>query len=78
MPATPKQTESRPYPDGWDQVAEIRVFRTTGGEWQSLIVWRRDMKRKGLKLLKVATRRGEMLAVFGRTRGDLLERERAK
>lgn len=60
-----------PYPPSWDQVAEVRVFRAAVAEWERLISWRADMKRKGWKLLRVNTRDTEITAVFGRTRSDL-------
>ena len=59
------------YPAAWDEVAEIRVFRAKAGEWERLISWRADMKRKGWKLLRVNTGDTEITAVFGRTRSDL-------
>ena len=74
MPATPEAPESRPYPETWEQVAELRVFRATSKEWASLIQWRREMRRKGWKLLRVNTESGSVNAVFGRTRADLLQR----
>lgn len=62
----------RPYPESWEKVAELRVFRTTNERWQRLIGWRREMRRKGWKLLHVSSNRGEMFAVFGRTRPELM------
>lgn len=64
-----------PYPNAWEDVAELRVFRTTVPKWASLIAWRGEMRRKGWKLLKVVTDRGEIVAVFGRTRAELKHRE---
>ena len=66
-----KDKTDPPYPASWDQVAEIRVFRATVSEWERLIAWRGDMKRKGWKLLRVNTRDTEITAIFGRTRSDL-------
>ncbi len=63
--------ESKPYPESWDKVAELRVFRTNPSQWAKLISWRNEMKRKGWKLLKVSTEKTEMTAVFGRTREGL-------
>lgn len=63
--------EPKPYPESWEKVAELRVFRTTNDEWAKLITWRSDMKRKGWKLLRVTTEGSRMAAVFGRTRGEL-------
>ena len=65
-------SELRPYPDNWESVAELRVFRATAQRWSSLIDWRRDMKRRGWKLLRVATEKGDVVAVFGRTKDELL------
>jgi hypothetical protein len=64
----------RPYPEDWEQVAELRVFRTPAARWQHLIGWRAEMRRKGWKLLQVSAERGEMVAVFGRTKETLLQR----
>lgn len=63
----------RPYPEDWEKVAELRVFRTTAERWQQLIGWRAEMQRKGWKLLYVSADAGEMFAVFGRTRPELLK-----
>lgn len=71
---SPIDSESRPYPDSWESVAELRVFRATAVRWASLIDWRRDMRKKGWALLRVATDRGDVVAVFGRTKGELLAR----
>lgn len=68
----PPDQESRPYPVSWESVAELRVFRATAARWASLIDWRRDMRRKGWTLLRVGTDRGEVVAVFGRTKEELL------
>ena len=64
----------QPYPESWEDVAEIRVFRTTPGEWQRLIGWRNEMKEKGWRLLRVSDVEGDLTAVFGRTREKLLAR----
>jgi len=61
---------SKPYPAQWEQVADLRVFRTTSQEWEKLIGWRADMRKRGWKLLRVASEGTEMVAVFGRTKGD--------
>ena len=71
----PDPSDSPPYPDAWEEVAELRVFRTTAPKWDSLIAWRAEMRRKGWNLLKVTTERGDILAVFGRTRAELKQRE---
>jgi hypothetical protein len=72
MAGTPPDQESRPYPVSWENVAELRVFRTATARWASLIDWRRDMRKKGWTLLRVATDRGDVVAVFGRTKERLL------
>ena len=66
--------DDKPYPETWEKVAELRVFRSTQGEWAKLISWRGDMKKKGWKLLKVTTETDSMVAVFGRTREELAAR----
>ena len=81
MPPTPppprSELDARPYPDSWENVAELRVFRATSERWASLIDWRREMRRKGWALLRVATERGDVVAVFGRTKGVLLAKAQA-
>ena len=72
------ESNPQPYPVDWEKVAEIRVFRTTPKEWQRLVSWRGDMKKKGWKLLRVTTDRGELVGVFGRTRAELLAREETR
>src|SRR4029077_7097508 len=61
---------SKPYPPQWEQVADLRVFRTPTREWEKLIGGRADMGKRGWKLLRVASEGTEMVAVFGRTKGD--------
>lgn len=61
---------ARPYPPHWEDVADLRVFRTTAGEWEKLIGWRNDMRKRGWKLLKVSSEGSEMVAIFGRTKED--------
>ena len=46
----------------------MRVFRTTPTEWEKLIGWRTDMRKRGWKLLKVQTEDTEVVAIFGRTK----------
>jgi hypothetical protein len=67
-------TAGQPYPESWEDVAEIRVFRTTPEQWQSLLGWRNEMKKKGWRLLRVSELEGDLTAVFGRTRDELLTR----
>lgn len=75
MPEESGNAPAPPYPDAWDRVAEIRVFRTNPNEWERLIAWRGDMRRKGWKLLRVNTRAEELTAVFGRTRPEMQPKE---
>ncbi|MBI3082189.1 MAG: hypothetical protein HYY94_04655 [Gemmatimonadetes bacterium] len=75
MPDPADPPDGQPYPGAWADVAELRRFRTTVPKWASLIGWRAEMRRKGWKLLSVATESREIVAVFGRTRGDLKQRE---
>jgi hypothetical protein len=51
-------------------VADLRVFRTTAQEWEKLIGWRADMRKRGWKLLRVASEGAEMVAIFGRTKAE--------
>jgi hypothetical protein len=64
-PGSPK---SVPYPPHWENVADLRVFRTTAEEWEKLIGWRTDMLKRGWKLLKVTSEATEVVAIFGRTK----------
>ena len=61
---------AKPYPPQWEDVADLRVFRTTAEGWEKLIGWRNDMRKRGWKLLKVSSDGPEMVAIFGRTKGD--------
>jgi hypothetical protein len=65
----------KPYPARWEDVAELRVFRTTPTEWEKLIQWRSDMGRRGWKLLRVSNETQELVAVFGRTRAERKQHE---
>jgi len=67
-------TNSRPYPEDWEAVAELRVFRSSEQRWQRLIGWRAEMGRKGWKLLRVNADGSDMVAVFGRTKDQLLKK----
>jgi hypothetical protein len=49
-------------------VADLRVFRTSAEEWEKLIGWRTDMRKRGWKLLKVTSESSEVVAIFGRTK----------
>jgi hypothetical protein len=44
------------------------VFRTSAEEWEKLIGWRTDMRKRGWKLLKVTSEETEVVAIFGRTK----------
>lgn len=66
----PMTLPSKPYPAQWEQVADLRVFRTTAREWEKLIGWRADMRKRGWKLLRVSSEGSEMVAIFGRTKND--------
>ena len=57
-----------PYPPHWENVADLRVLRTTAQEWEKLITWRTDMRKRGWKLLKVTSEETEVVAIFGRTK----------
>ncbi|HEY7027690.1 MAG TPA: hypothetical protein VH438_08805 [Gemmatimonadales bacterium] len=52
-------------------MADVRVFRTSAKDWEKLITWRADMRKRGWKLLKVSSDDSELVAVFGRTKTDL-------
>ena len=59
---------STPYPRSWENVAQLRVFRTSTGEWDKVVGWRADMVKRGWKLLRVSSDAEEIVAVFGKTR----------
>ena len=61
---------AKPYPPHWEQVADLRVLRTTAQEWEKLIEWRADMRKRGWKLLRVSSEGSEMVAIFGRTKSQ--------
>lgn len=69
---------SKPYPDHWDRVAEIRVLRTATSDWQKLISWRADLGKRGFRLLRVISERDEMVAIFGRSRDGARELDDAE
>jgi hypothetical protein len=64
---------AKPYPPHWEAVADLRVFRTTSLEWEKLIGWRADMRKRGWKLLRVSSEGQEMVAIFGRTKSGRKE-----
>jgi hypothetical protein len=64
----PPASPATPYPPQWENVADLRVFRTSAEEWQKLIGWRTDMRRRGWKLLKITSEGAEVVAIFGRTK----------
>ncbi|HYT72832.1 MAG TPA: hypothetical protein VEK78_15710 [Gemmatimonadales bacterium] len=61
---------AEPYPPQWEQAAELRVFRTTVEQWETLFSWRADMQRQGWRLLRVSSEGDEIVAVFGRTKAE--------
>jgi hypothetical protein len=65
-------TSSRPYPADWESVADLRVFRTAAEDWERLVSWRQEMRRRGWRLLRVTHDGPELVAVFGRTKADRL------
>ncbi len=69
--STSPQDRNKPYPEAWEQVAELRVFRTSARDWERLITWRQDMRKRGWKLLKVTSDEVELVAVFGKTKTDI-------
>lgn len=69
-PSTPHD-RNKPYPESWEQVADLRVFRTAASDWDRLISWRTDMRKRGYKLLRVTGDDVELVAVFGKTKTDL-------
>jgi hypothetical protein len=60
----------KPYPPQWETVADLRVFRTTAEEWQKLLGWRADMRKRGWRLLRVSSDGPELVAIFGRTKTE--------
>jgi len=72
MASTPSSSvPSKPYPDEWESVADLRVMRTIAGDWEKLIGWRNDMTKRGWRLLKVTSDDREIVAVFGKTKATL-------
>jgi len=59
---------NKPYPASWEQVADLRVFRTSAEDWDRLATWRHDMTKRGWRLLKVASDEIELIAVFGKAK----------
>ena len=68
MTAKPSTAQPAPYPPHWETVADLRVFRATAEEWEKLIGWRTDMRKRGWKLLKITSEDTEVVAIFGRTK----------
>ena len=58
----------RLYPRSWEDVAHLRVFRTSTGDWDKVVGWRTEMIKKGWRLLRVSGDAEEIVAVFGKTR----------
>jgi hypothetical protein len=67
-PARRSEPQRKPYPEEWERVADLRVFRAAADEWERLTVWSADMRRRGWKLLRVSTEGTELVAVYGRSR----------
>jgi hypothetical protein len=67
-------TGGKPYPEQWERVADLRVFRTSPDAWEKLIAWRTDMGKRGWRLLRVTHEGPELVAVFGRTKADRQDR----
>lgn len=65
---TSPQDRNKPYPESWEQVAELRVFRAPATDWDRLATWRADMWKRGWRLLKVTSDDQELVAVFGKTK----------
>ena len=63
-------SQEKPYPAAWEARADLRVFRADAKEWDRLIQWRADMRRRGWKLLQVTGDGDELVAVFGRSRAQ--------
>ena len=63
--------EDRPYPESWERVADLRVFRAPHAAWERLIAWRNDMRKLGWRLLRVTSDKDELIAVFGKTKNEL-------
>ncbi|MEP6571238.1 MAG: hypothetical protein ABJD11_01035 [Gemmatimonadota bacterium] len=61
----------KPYPESWEKSADLRVLRTTAADWERLITWRGDMRKRGWKLLRVNSDESEIVAVFGKTKVEL-------
>lgn len=76
MTSPSKPPDDRPYPDQWERVAELRVFRAPHAAWEKLIAWRNDMRKRGWRLLRVSSDNNELVAVFGKTKPELGSKER--
>jgi hypothetical protein len=76
-PVTSHVDPQLPYPPTWERVAELRVFRAPPHHWEKLLRWRSDMHRRGWRLLQVFTEPADIVAVFGRTKPELLDKERS-
>jgi hypothetical protein len=72
MARTSTSHSQKPYPDSWEQVADLRVFRTSSEDWDRLATWRHDMTKRGWRLLKVTSDEVELVAVFGKAKSGHL------
>ena len=61
-------SDDRWYPRSWENVAHLRVFRTSSGEWDMVVTWQADMVKRGWRLLRVSSDAEEIVAVFGKTK----------
>lgn len=66
--ATSTRPADKPYPDTWDNVAEIKIFRAPAEEWDKLSTWSTEMRRKGWRLLRVTSDPEQLVAIFGKTK----------
>jgi hypothetical protein len=70
QPTSPRDP-NKPYPETWEQVADLRVFRASADDWDKLSLWQNDMRKRGWKLLRVTSDDVELVAVFGKTKPDI-------
>lgn len=76
MARTTTPQGKKPYPDNWEQVADLRVFRTSAEDWDRLATWRHDMIKRGWRLLRVTSDETELVAVFGKAKTVQVPRAR--
>ena len=61
-------TAGKPYPEAWEQVADLRVLRGAPDDWHLLSRWTAEMQKQGWRLLRVTTQGDELVAVYGRSK----------